>query len=260
MKPGMRMYLLNQPERSGGEESREDWGSRSRQPNQYTGSGMHEDWPDETEMRRRRDEKGRFMMDDDDMPEDARSYEARPEYQPHRSEYGRVENRYMPEYPIIQEPHGGLYDGGGIGFGSREKQYETRSHYGEKGSQRQTARVGGTMWMEPENSEQMELDEETAEKWVHSMHNEDGSRPTGGRWTQEELMPMAQKFGIKPGTEKFLEFWVMTNAFYSDFSEVAKKNNITSPEFYGMMALAWMKDKDAMPGKTARYYRYVVQK
>ena len=37
-------------------------------------------------------------------------------------------------------------------------------------------------------------------------------------------------------------------------------NNITSPEFYGMLALAWMKDKDALPGKTARYYKYLVKK
>ncbi|MBP3647206.1 MAG: hypothetical protein J6K55_12375 [Clostridia bacterium] len=255
MKPGMRMYLLNRPDGSGGEESREDWGNRRRQPTHYTGSGMHEDWPEETEMRRRRDEKGRFMMDDDDMPEDARSYEARPEYQPHRNEYGRVESRYMPSYPIIQKPSGGLYDGGGgLGFG-------TRSHYGtEKNDRRQTARVGGTMWMEPEENEPMVLDKKTAEKWVQSMHGEDAERPSGGRWTMEELKPMAQKFGIEPDTEKFLEFWVMTNAFYNDFCEVAKKNGITSPEFYGMMAIAWMKDKDAMPGKTARYYKYIVQK
>lgn len=250
----------DRPEERDGAESRYS-DDRQRQPNQYTRNNMNGEHYDEPEMRRRRDSRGRYMTGNEDMPEDARAYDARNEYQPQRSDYGRAESRYLPEPPM--GPRGGLYDGGGIGFGTRDRDYETRSHYGEleNDNQRQTERVGGTMWMEPEGEEKpMHLDEETADAWVRSMKNEDGSHPYGGRWTQEELMPMAQKFGIKQGTEKFLEFWVMTNAFYSDFSEVAKKNNITSPEFYGMLALAWMKDKDALPDKTARYYKYLVKK
>jgi hypothetical protein len=82
----------------------------------------------------------------------------------------------------------------------------------------------------------------------------------GGRWSMEELKPMAQKFGIKPDSDEFVEFYAMTNAMYSDYCEVAKKFNITSPEFYGMMAKAWMDDKDALPDKTALYYEYIVKK
>lgn len=257
MNPGMMMYLLSQgDERSYGAESREDWGNR-RQPNHYTGNGMHEDWPEEPEMRRRRDSKGRYMMDDDGQ---------RTEYHPQRSEYGGNENRYMPNYPIVREPRSSLYDGGGIGFGTHDRQYETRSHYSghgeEDGNRRQTARVGGTMWMEPEEGEPMKLDRMTAERWVHSMQGEDPARSKGGRWTMEELKPIAQKMGIEPDPEdeEFLEFYAMTNAMYAGCCEVAKKFNITSPEFYGMMAKAWMHDKDAMPGKTALYYRYCVRK
>lgn len=148
-----------------------------------------------------------------------------------------------------------------IGFGANPKRYETRSHYdGGKAE----AEVGGTMWMKPvhnrERDEAPELDRETAEKWVRGMHNEDSARPTGGRWSMEELKPMAQKFGIKPDSDEFVEFYAMTNAMYSDYCEVAKKFNITSPEFYGMMAKAWMDDKDAMPDKTALYYEYIVKK
>lgn len=287
MKSGMMMYLLSQPEEEyGGAESRQYQENR-RQPNQYTRNEMNGDWPQDNEMRRRRDSRGRYMEGGEGMPqdsemrrrrgsdgrymegevgmaEDARAYEARNEYQPRRSEYGRAESRYMPQYPIIQEPRGGLYDGGGgIGFGTRDRQYETRSHYGghgdENGSQRQTARVGGTMWMEPEE-EGMEMDRATAERWVRGMRGEDPARAQGGRWTAEELKSMAQKMGIDPNSEEFYEFYAMTNAMYSDYSEVAKKFNITSPEYYGMLAKAWMHDKDAVPGKTALYYRYCVRK
>ena len=268
MNPGMMMYLLSQPdEEYEGAESRKYQGNRRRQPNQYTRNGMDDDdMPEGAEMRRRRGRDGRYMADDDGMPEDNREYNARNEYRPQPREPGRVENRYMPEYPIIREPRGSLYDGGGIGFGTRDRQYETRSHYsghGEgDGGQRQTARVGGTMWMEPEGNEPMKLDRMTAERWVHSMQGADPARSKGGRWTMEELKPMAQKMGIEPDPEdeEFLEFYVMVNAMYARYCEVAKKFNITSPEFYGMMAKAWMNDKDAMPGKTALYYRYCVRK
>ncbi len=215
---------------------------------------------------RRRSEMDGGMGEEwqDEMPEDARAYDARNEYQPQQNNYGRAESRYKPEYPIApMDARGGLYDGGGgIGFGTRDREYETRSHYesGENAN-RQSAKVGGMMWMEPqEGGMDMKLDRETAEKWVRAMRNEDSARPTGPRWSMDELKPMAQKFGIKPDSEEFIEFFAMTNAMYSDYCGVAKKFNITSPEFYGLMALAWMRDKDAVPNKTAMYYECCVKK
>lgn len=232
----------------GGAESRQYSGDRGGQPNQYTNrSGMDEEWP---EMRRRRDKKGRFMEHDGGM-DDPGQMTGMP---------------YRPDYPIA-EPRGSLYDGGGMGFATRDRQYQTRSNYDHRAVEPQSAQVGGTLWMKPNRSEgaedgeeSMELDRVTAERWARGMHNEDTSKPTGPRWNMEELKPMAQKFGIKPDSEEYVEFWVVTNAMYSDYCTVAKKFNITSPEFYGMMAMAWIKDKDAMPGKTARYYRYIVNK
>lgn len=202
----------------------------------------------------------------DERPEDRRASDEQDEYKAIRYNYGRVDNRYRPDYPIApMEARSGLYDGGGIGFGTRDKQYETRSHY-DRGENvhRQSARVGGMMWMEPQEGEEMNasLDRVTAEKWVRSLKNEDNARPTGGRWSMDELKPMAQKFGLKaePDDEEFIEFYAITNAMYSDYCAVAKKFNITSPEYYGMMALAWMRDKDAVPNKTAMYYECCVKK
>lgn len=231
------------------------------------GDRRYENMPVDPEMRRRRDGKGRYMgydpMEPDrDEREDARAYDARNEYTPQREEYGRAESTYRPMTPRAPAgPQGGLYDGGGIGFGTRDREYQTRAHYGgEHKSKPQNVRAEGTFWMAPGSGhEPMEMDRETAEEWVSSMRNEDSSRPTGGKWTMEELEPMARKMGIEPDTPEFYELYAMTNAMYSDYCAVAKKYNIVSPEFYVLMAKAWMDDKDAAPGKTAMYYKCCVR-
>lgn len=241
------MAARNGRERDGGDESRMTYDDRRRQ--EYK--------PDEAEMRRRRDGHGRYMEDGGGM-EDARAYQARNEYRPQRDEYGRAENRYTPYMPDIQ-PQGGLYDGGGIGFGTRDREYETRAHYGGEEEHGKRMSATGMVWMD-EGKHPAKIDRETAEKWVSRMRGEDASRPTGEKWSAHDLHEMAEKYGIKPDSEKFWEFYAMTNAMYSDYCAVAKKFNITSPEFYGAMAKAWMDDKDAMPNKTALYYEHIVKK
>lgn len=232
--------------------------NRQRQPNQYTKrNGMDEEWPENNEMRRRRDSRGRYMMDDERWETGAQ-----------RSEYavGAVENepinRRMDddegEKPmnVIQWPYGpGTMppENRTIGFGNR-------SHYD---GGRQAAEVGGTMWMQPvekDRSGVMMFDRETAEEWVQNMRNEDKNHPHGGKWTPEALKPFAQKYNIPVDSPKFWEFYAMTNAMYSDYSEVVKKFGVTSPEFYACMAKAFMDDRDAEPDKVARYYEYIAKK
>lgn len=104
------------------------------------------------------------------------------------------------------------------------------------------------------------FDRETAERWVRGMQNEDASHPVGGKWSPDMLKPLAQKYGMPTDGQKFWELYAMTNAMYSDYSEVARKFGVTSPEFYVCMAKAWMDDKDAEPDKTALYYDYIVRK
>lgn len=104
------------------------------------------------------------------------------------------------------------------------------------------------------------MDKETAEKWVNNMRNEDKNHPHGGKWTPEALKPFAQKYNIPVDSPKFWEFYAMTNAMYSDYSEVVKKFGISSPEFYACMAKAFMDDRDAEPDKVARYYEYIAKK
>lgn len=263
---------------------------RDRQPNQYTPrSAMGEDLPENNEMRRRRDSNGRYMTDYDGGSESRyRGRDGRWKAGTRRSEYdGEMYDNYpmdrrmggdddeeeeeKKKYNVTVQPKNVIQwpympgmphmppDGRMIGFGNRPREYETRSHYGrEKTHEEHTEGLG---WTEHEEETPV-LDRETAEIWVRSMRNEDPAKPTGPKWSMEELKPMAQKMGITPdpNAEEFLEFWVMTNAMYSDYCEVAKKSGITNPEFYGMMAKAWMKDKDAMPNKTAMYYECCVKK
>lgn len=265
---GLRSGNDRRNEYDNGPESRR-YAADQRQPNQYTARpGMDENWPRDNGMERGGNTGGRMTYEDTGPESRYRGRDGRWKAGRRRSEYdGSSEMRAMdderPEGNVIPwpyEPHMPP-ENRTIGFGSRERGYETRSHYdGGKAE----AEVGGTMWMKPvhnrKNDDAPEIDRETAEKWVRKMHNEDSARPTGGRWSMEELKPMAQKFGIRPDSEEFVEFYAMTNAMYSDYSEVAKKFNISSPEFYGMMAKAWMDDKDAMPDKTALYYEYIVKK
>lgn len=111
-----------------------------------------------------------------------------------------------------------------------------------------------------EDMQTMRFDRQTAEEWVQSMENEDKAHPRGGKWKPDMLKPLAQKHGIPTEGPRFWEFYAMVNAMYSDYSEVAKKFGITSPDYYVCMAKAFMDDKDAEDDKVARYYEYIVKK
>lgn len=219
---------------------------------------------------RRREIPGRYMADEEIMPESRyRGRDGRWKAGRRRSEYDggmRMEYNEGNEEPVGSVsrwpyaptvPHMPAKNRM-IGFDTRPE-YETRSHY-DIG--KAAAKVGGTMWMEPigEEDEAMELDRVTAERWVQGMKNEDPARPKGPRWSMEEVKPHALKFGVETEGDELVEFWAVMNAMFSDYAGVAKRFNITSPEFYALMAKAWMDDKDAVPNKTAMYYKCCVKK
>ena len=94
------------------------------------------------------------------------------------------------------------------------------------------------------------LDMHTARKWVESV---------GETWTMEHTNKALQKRECKCDP---LEFWVMVNALKSDFPKLAMKygGNHTEPlDFFADMAMEWLEDKDARPGKAKNYYRFVVE-
>lgn len=274
MNPALRMYMMTQadqretrrestPKYSGAESRNMD----PRWPAHNEPGEMREHWKEEPMESRYRGKNGQWKagtrrseydggvydthpgvhrMDDDDEPETRM-----------QGDYGR-ENHWQPNqwpYAPGMEGNGDYRQNRQIGFGAARMGYDD----GASG-QRQTARVGGTMWMEPEGNHEQRMTREMAERWVQSMHGEDPTRPHGGRWSMEELKPVAQKLGVKTDGEEFFEFYAITNAIYSDFCEVLKKFGFSNPEHYGMLAKAWIDDKDAMPGKVMRYYDCIVKK
>lgn len=99
------------------------------------------------------------------------------------------------------------------------------------------------------------LNRQTAEKWVRSMKNADGS--TGEHWTMEQTSAIMERHGLRCNPVKF---WVAMNAVYSDLSEVAEKHGVGNEEFYADMAKSfWLCDKDAVEDKLGAYYENVVR-
>lgn len=138
------------------------------------------------------------------------------------------------------------------------EEYDEYEEDDEEEVRRKPVRAGGTFWMDaPKKSEK--LTRAKAEEWVENMENEDPAKPEGGKWTMEQVKPIAQKLGIQPDTQKFIDFYAMMNAMYSDYYEVAKKFNVATPDFFAEMAKAFVCDKDAVKNKTAMYYEYIVQ-
>lgn len=100
------------------------------------------------------------------------------------------------------------------------------------------------------------LDKETAEAWVGHMKNEDPTHPTGGRWTMAQTTAVMKDKGLNYPEP---EWYAVMNMLYSDYGPLLAKHGPKELDAYVELAKAWLDDKDAMPGKTARYYHSVVR-
>lgn len=105
----------------------------------------------------------------------------------------------------------------------------------------------------------LHLTHEQASKWVENMKSDDPAKPHGGKWTMEQIQPIAAKYGVPTEGERFLEFFAVMNAMHSDYYSVAKKYNVLTPEFFADLSMAFINDKDAVPNKAAAYYASIVE-
>lgn len=96
------------------------------------------------------------------------------------------------------------------------------------------------------------LTKQDAESWVSRMKNADGS--VGAHWTMDKTEQARTQRGLNCDPVKF---WVAMNMMYSDYCEVAKKNNADTVDFFADMAKAFLDDADARPDKLALYRKYV---
>lgn len=265
MGKGLMMYLMQQ----GAEERREE----PRTERVYNLDGTYNVSVDGGGNR---SERGNIRTENAGRQGDPRSRMGR-----RRSEYGGDETRRGGEstrmgddegetYEVTIKPEDGYHTWPYMpGMGADDG--ERYSNYGNDGGEMRKIGFGASMAMEHDKGQSMrqgmasgagglKFDKETAEEWVQGMENEDRMHPHGGRWTAEQLDPLAKKHGIPTSGKRWWEFYAMVNAMYSDYSEVAKKFNVTSPDYYALMAKAFMDDKDAEPDKVARYLEYIVKK
>lgn len=225
----------------------------------------------ETEMRRRRDSRGRYMGNDGGarMTYEGNESAYRPWPEPHMPPYldhpGMRDERNMrpgrerrnayeesdmamgDRYPMRDRNIVNIrdyQDRRKIGFAAN-RMHDDDDDDGEREQHHGHAKMHDYPMME-------QLTEEIATSWVSGLKNTDPEHPIGAKWSMETVKPMAMKHGFTTH-EKQLEFWAVMNMMYSDYAETAKKHGVSTMDFYADMAKAWMRDKDAVEHKTAAY-------
>ena len=235
MNPGMKMMLMN--EATGRNRDNQYNGTYNVDIGTYNGG---------SEMRRRRDSRGRYMMEEDEMrmgdyPESrfrdrrGREHYDNGRFAPMRGMMEDEEDDPRGQYPYIPP----YMPRRMIGFGDDTMMM---------GGQREQMQMGRS------EGERMDLDQMSAEQWMRNMEKEDGSK--GPKWTKEQVKPYMAQVGYH-GPE--YKFWVIMNAMYSDYCKVAKKYGHDRPEYYADLAKAWLEDKDANPEKAGLYYKHIVK-
>lgn len=236
MRRATKMLLTDYRSRNEGDNYRNE---------NYRNEGYRNEDNQMTEMRRRRDGRGRYMesegFETSGESDAYRNNNMRSDYQ---SE-GRNMNYRSENYSgkiIRPSDHG-------PGYHEEEEEYPKPyllPHKDPIGFHGAEERQG--------KQQSKELDQRTAQEWAQRLKNEDGSK--GPHWSIEQVKPLMlqAKFTGNP-----LEFWVIMNALYSDFCKMAGKYGVDTPEFYAELAKAWLEDKDAVPNKAAMYYDCIVK-
>lgn len=182
-------------------------------------------------------------MEPEDYPE-SRRYR--------RDDAGRSEYPYTPIVPPVYRRD----DMNRIGFAA-EPNMEIKRDYRTDISYPRMDEMGhrtSEMTMGHAKGGEMMLTEDMAHEWMEGLHNEDGTK--GPHWTMDQVKQVMSQRGVKGDV---LEYWVVLNIMYSDYCGVLKKHGANNMDVYVDMAKAWLEDKDAMDGKAARYFQYIVK-
>lgn len=114
-------------------------------------------------------------------------------------------------------------------------------------------------YAEPEPGTVCRLTDDQIKCWNDNMMNTDGTK--GGHWTVEQTSAVAASIGVCFDHVTDKEYNVTMNMMYSDYYDVAKKNNAMTATFFGEMAKAFLFDPDGGKPyeKLGAYYNYVVK-
>jgi hypothetical protein len=96
------------------------------------------------------------------------------------------------------------------------------------------------------------LNEEMAEKWVHSM------KPYGEHWTKEQTDAVLTKHGLS--VDK-IDFYASMNMAYNDYYKAIETDEMTDEEklnAYIKLAYYFIKDEDFGDNKMYEYYKTIV--
>ena len=220
-----------------------------------------------SEMRRRRDSRGRFMEGDNEM-EMRGGYRNEGNEMRYRNEGNRMENemRYRNEDSRMEydSPESRFRDRRGREHYDNGRYAPTRNMMDIPYNPYAPKQIGFSMMGESQQQDEMQmgmsegkhmdLDQMSAEQWMRNMEKEDGSK--GPKWTKEQVKPYMAQVGYH-GPE--YKFWAVMNALYSDYCKIAKKYGVDRPEYYAELTKAWLEDKDANPEKAGLYYKYIVK-
>ncbi len=188
-----------------------------------------------------------------------------------RRRYRRYDNgRFAPKNEMEMRGEGGemhhpfgpppVYEGGAdmnrIGFSANRGEfrqdypnnasYEPRNEMEHSSSMKQHGGAKGSVMKR--------MDFEMAKEWMEGLENEDGTK--GPHWTYDQAKQLVQQNNLALDP---VEFWCVINAIYSDDVAVAKKHGVNKPDYYVDRAKAWLTDKDAVEGKAAAYFCYIVK-
>lgn len=253
MKPGMKMLAMAKTQ-----------GGRM--------GGYDQEMTDRPEMRRRRDDRGRYMEGDDRTRMGGYDREMRrlPEDPMGRrmDERGGADMRYNPhderDNPYDGDPREredrrpdkmATTYGGNIRYERPDGAQGNISYFKAKGDHagHEDKMMG---FQQRGDMGDRGFDKETAMEWVEHMEDKDGVK--GGMYSWHQTQQYGRNLGII-GEERLVEFYAVMNAMYSDFHAVGKKFGVDKPEFYAHLAKCWIEDPDAVEDKTQMYYECIAK-
>lgn len=196
----------------------------------------------ETEARRRRDSRGRYMegegWENNRYPEMRRSRDSRGRYAVRDPRMG--DDEYEDDE---DDMHSQKWYPPNMKAGSR---YGFGDVYADVYAPNAMNRP---MHGSSEGDMTRPVDEHTARKWVKKMDGGEHFKPDQIESFRTSLCPDCGKW----------DFYVAINAMYSDYCETAKKIGKDTPETYAYLARDFLMDTDAKPGKLRRYMEYVAE-
>jgi hypothetical protein len=223
------------------------------------------------EMRRQRDSRGRYMMEDEyDQP----SAWVPPHMPPYLDRPGMTDKHFSPygdqpevyrkqeqdRSPDMRRMTYGKTSGGNISYNRPDGATGNVSYYmhktdplnqREQEPMEQPRQIG---FQQDEDNGQ--LDKQTVMRWVDEMEDAEGVK--GGKYTWHQAQQYAMNKGIT-GQQRQLEFYWAMNAMYADYHEAGKKFGVDKPEFYACLAKLFIEDPDAVEDKVEKYVKHIAK-